>query len=143
VSRAHNGFLLVRTGKRRVGLELAHVLGVAPLGSVHPVPAVESAVRGVAKVQGKMVPVIHLGALLEGIACPSEQGDTGVLVNVGGRCLCLEVDEAELLVRDRALPVPQGTTLPWAFGVAKHAGGLVPLLDLPALSSRFMETGSI
>ena len=66
LSRADNGFLLVRTGKRRVGLELSHVLGVAPLGSVHPVPSVESAVRGVAAVQGKMVPVIHLGALLEG-----------------------------------------------------------------------------
>jgi hypothetical protein len=93
--------------------------------------------------QGRMVAVIHLGALLEGVSCPSELGDTGVLVSVGGRCLCLEVDEAELMVRDRALPVPQGTTLPWAFGVAKHAGGLVPLLDLPALSSRFMETGLI
>jgi chemotaxis signal transduction protein len=143
VSRADNGFLLVRTGQRRVGLELSHVLGVSPLGTVHPVPSIESAVRGVAHMQGRMVPVIHLGALLEGVSCPSELGDTGVLVSVGGRCLCLEVDEAELLVRDRALPVPQGTTLPWAFGVAKHAGGLVPLLDLPALSSRFMETGSI
>jgi hypothetical protein len=93
--------------------------------------------------QGRMVPVIHLGALLEGASCPSERGDTGVLVSVGGRCVCLEVDEAELLVRERALPVPPGSTLPWAFGVAKHAGGLVPLLDLPALSTRLMETESI
>jgi chemotaxis signal transduction protein len=143
VSRTENGFLLVRTGNRRVGLELSHVIGVTPLGSVHPVPSVESAVRGVAAVQGKMVPVIHLGALLEGVACPPELGDIGVLVSVGGRRICLEVDEAELLVRDRALPVPPGSTLPWAFGVAKHADGLVPLLDLPALSSRLMETGSI
>lgn len=143
MSRAEKGFLLVRTGKRRVGLELSHVLGVTPLGSVHPVPSVDSAVRGVAAVQGKMVPVIHLGALLEGVSCPSELGDVGVLVSIGGRRLCLEVDEVELLVRDRALPVPLGSTLPWTFGVAKHAGGLVPLLDLPALSSRLMETGSI
>jgi chemotaxis signal transduction protein len=143
VSRADNGFLLVRTGKRRVGLELSHVLAVTPLGSVHPVPSVETAVRGVAALQGKMVPVIHLGALLEGVACPAELGDIGVLVSIGGRRLCLEVDEAELLVRDRALPVPQGSTLPWAFGVAKHADGLVPLLDLPALSLRLMEAGSI
>jgi chemotaxis signal transduction protein len=143
VRRADKGFLLVRTGKRRVGLELSHVLGVTPLGSVHPVPSVESAVRGVAAVQGTMVPVIHLGALLEGVSCPAELGEVGVLVSVGGRRICLEVDEAELLVRDPALPVSQGSTLPWAFGVAKHAGGLVPLLDLPALSSRFMETESI
>jgi chemotaxis signal transduction protein len=143
VSRTEHGFLLVRIGNRRVGLELSHVLGVTPLGAVHPVPSVESAVRGVAAVQGKMVPVIHLGALLAGTACPSELTGVGVLVSVGGRRLCLEVDDAEILVRDHALPVPQGTTLPWAFGVAKHANGLVPLLDLPAISSRFMETGSI
>ena len=143
MSRAENGFLLVRVGTRRVGLELAHVLGVTPLGAVHPVPSLESAVRGVAALQGRMVPVIHLGALLEGTACPRELSEVGVLVSVGGRRLCLEVDEAELLVRDHALPVPPGTTLPWAFGVAKHATGLVPLLDLAALSSRFMETGPI
>ena len=143
MSRVQNGFLLVRTGTRRVGLELSHVLGVTPLGSVHPVPSVASAVRGVAAVQGKMVLVIHLGALLEGIPCPAELAETGILVSVGDRRLCLEVDDAELLVRDHALPVPQGTTLPWAFGVAKHADGLVPLLDLPALSSRLTETGSL
>jgi chemotaxis signal transduction protein len=143
MSRAEDGFLLVRTGDRRVGLELSHVIGVTPLSSVHPVPSVESAVRGVAALQGTMVPVIHLGALLENAACPPQLSEIGVLVNILGRRICFEVDDAELLVRDRALPVPQGTTLPWAFGVAKHAGGLVPLLDLPALSSRFMETGSI
>jgi chemotaxis signal transduction protein len=140
VSRTDGGFLLVRTGTRRVGLELSHVLGVTSLGAVHPVPSVEPSVRGVAAVQGKMVPVIHLGALLEGIPCPPEVTGIGVLVSVEGSRFCFEVDDAELLVRDRALPVPPGTTLPWAFGVAKHADGLVPLLDLPAISSRFMET---
>jgi chemotaxis signal transduction protein len=130
----------VRTGARRVGLELSHVLGVTSLGTVHPVPSVEPAVRGVAAVQGKMVPVIHLGALLEGSACPPELTGIGVLVSVGSSRFCFEVDDAELLVRDRALPVPPGPTLPWAFGVAKHADELVPLLDLPAISSRFMET---
>ena len=141
MSRADNGFLLVRTGPRRVGLELAHVLGVTSLGSVHAVPSVESAIRGVAFIRGAMTPVLHLGALLEGVPCPLETSEIGVLVILDGRRLCLEVDDAELLVRDRALPVPQGTTLPWAFGVAKHPDGLVPLLDLPALSARFMETG--
>jgi hypothetical protein len=93
----------------------------------------------VADVQGKMVPVIHLGALLEDLPCPPQLEDVGILVSVGGRRLCLEVEDAELLVRDRALPVPPGSTLPWAFGVARHAGGLVPLLDLTAISSRFLE----
>jgi chemotaxis signal transduction protein len=143
MSRVDNGFLLVRAGARRVGLELTHVLGVTFLGSVHPVPSMESAVRGVAAVQGTMVPVIHLGALIEGVPCPAELCETGVLVTVSGRRICLEVDDVELLVRDRALPVPHGSALPWAFGVAKHGGGLVPLLDLSALSSRFVENGPV
>jgi chemotaxis signal transduction protein len=143
MKRTDQGFLLVRAGQRRVGLELAHVAGVTLLGSVHPVPSLIAAVRGVATIQGTLVPVIHLGALLDGSACPPRTSETGVLVTIGGRRLCLEVDDAELLVRDHALPVPQGTTFSWAVGVARHADGLVPLLDVEALSSRFMETESI
>lgn len=142
MSTAERGFLLVRVGGRRVGLELSHVVEVTQLGSVHPVPTIEPAVRGVAAVQGRMVPVVHLGALLDGGACPSASPDLAVLVNVEGRRICLEIDDAEILVRDRTLPVPQGSTLPWAVGVARHPEGLVPLLDLSALSSRFMEAQS-
>ena len=142
MSSAHEGFLLVRAGGRRVGLELAHVLGVTPLGAVHPVPSREPAVRGVASVQGTMVPVVHLGALLEGGAYPPNATDVGVLVSVEGCRLCLEVDEAELLVRDRGLAVQRGSTLPWAVGVARHHDGLIPLLDLEALGSRLTEVSS-
>jgi chemotaxis signal transduction protein len=143
MNRTEQGFLLVRAGQRRVGLELSHVMGVMQLGSVYPVPSVLPAVRGVTTAQGTLVPVIHLGALLDGAACPPGTSETGVLVSIGGRRLCLEVDDAELLVRDQALPVPQGTTFSWAVGVARHADGLVPLLDVEALSSRFMEIETI
>jgi hypothetical protein len=61
---------------------------------------------------------------------------------VDGRRVCLEIDDAEIVVREPALPVPQGSTLPWAIGVARHPEGLVPVLDLAALSSRFMEASS-
>jgi hypothetical protein len=53
------------------------------------------------------------------------------------------VDDAELLVRDRALAVPPGPAFPWAEGVARHDGRLVPLLDLLALTARFMEAESL
>jgi chemotaxis signal transduction protein len=142
VSRDPGGFLLVRAGSRRVGLELSHVVEVTHLGRVHPVPAVEPAVRGVAAVHGRMVPVIHLGALLDGVPYPAEAGTMAVVVNVEGRRVCLEIEEAEILVREAALPIPPGETLPWAVGVARYADGLVPLLDLSALSSRLMEAAS-
>ena len=142
MSRAGGGFLLVRTGSRRVGLELAHVVEVTQIGPVHPVPSREPAVRGVTSVHGRMVPVLHLGALLDIAACPATVGNLIVLVTVDGRRVGLEIDDAEVVVREPALPIPPGATFPWAIGVARHPEGLVPLLDLAALSSRFMEASS-
>jgi purine-binding chemotaxis protein CheW len=139
ISRAGGGFLLVRAGNRRVGLELAHVVEVMQVGPVHRVPTREPAVRGVVDVRGRIVPVVNLDALLEAGPCPARAGDLVVLVTVDGRRVCLEIDDAEIVVREPALPVPQGSTLPWAIGVARHPEGLVPLLDLVALSARFME----
>jgi chemotaxis signal transduction protein len=137
-----SGFLLVRAGSRRVGLQLAQVLEVVQLGEVHPVPVMERAVRGVVAVHGRMVPLVHLGCLLEGAEYPATPGNVGVIVTVDGRRVCLEIEEAEIIVQERPLPVPPGETLPWAVGVARHAEGLVPLLDLSALSSRLMEAAS-
>jgi chemotaxis signal transduction protein len=142
VKRETSGFLLVRAGGRRVGLELSHVIEVTQLGPVYPVPAVEPAVRGIAAVHGRMMAVVHLGSLLAGVRCPAEVGTVAVLVTLDGRLICLEVDEAEILMRQPALPVPPGEVLPWAVGVARHSDGLVPLLDLSALGSRLMEATS-
>jgi chemotaxis signal transduction protein len=143
MSRAAGGFLLVLAGGRRVGLELAHVVEVIQIGSVHPVPSREPAVRGVTAVHGRIVPIVHLGALLETATCPARVGDLVVVVAVDGRRIGFEIDDAEVVVREPALPVPPGATFPWAFGVARHPEGLVPLLDLAALSSRFMEALSV
>jgi chemotaxis signal transduction protein len=133
------GFLLVRAGNRRVGLELSHVLEVTEIGLVHSVPSVDPAVRGVAAVQGRLVPVVHLGSLLEAGAVPPHSGNLAVVVLVEGCRMCLVIDDAEVVVHEPTLPVPPGSTLPWASGVARHPDGLVPLLDLTALSSRFTE----
>lgn len=89
-----------------------------------------------------MLPVVHLGALLEGGPCPLASGDLAVVVTLEGRRVCLEIDEAEVVVRQPAMPVPPGSALTWAIGVARYSDELVPLLDLAALSSRFMEVSS-
>ena len=138
---APEGFLLVRSDSRRVGLPLAQVLGVFLLGDVRPVPVVAPAVRGLVAVHGRMLPLIHLGALLSG-GRSLTRGDVGVIVSVDGRRVCLEVEDAEILVREAALPVPPGEALPWAVGVARYGDGLVPLLDLAALSTRLMEVAA-
>jgi chemotaxis signal transduction protein len=142
VKRPVNGFLLVRVGERRMGLQLGHVLEVIQLGEIYPVPATETAVRGLVAVHGRMLPLVHLASLLEGRRVPIAPGAMGVVVSLEGRRVCLEIEDAEVLVREPVLPVPPGEVLPWAVGVARYADGLVPLLDLPALSSRLMEAAA-
>lgn len=136
------GHLLVRAGGRLVGLPLDQVIEVLDPGTAFPVPSREPSVRGVAVVRGRILPLIHLGALLDGAACPPARSDTGILVDLAGRRLCLEVDDAESVLYGAGLPVPPGTALPWAAAVARTESGLVPLLDLAALGARIMETSA-
>src|SRR3954469_3796369 len=98
------GVLWVRTGTRRVGLELSHVVQVTEIGAVHPVPAIDPALRGITAVHGRMVPVVHLGAPLGARPCAPREGNLAVLIVVDGRHMCLEVDEAEIVVRKAPLP---------------------------------------
>jgi chemotaxis signal transduction protein len=136
------GYLLVRAGRRLVGLPLDQVVEVLDPGTAFPVPSLEPAVRGVAVVRGRILPLVHLGALLDGAPCPTARSELGVLVELAGRRVCLEVEDAESVLYDRGLPVPAGAALPWAAAVARTEGGLVPLLDLAALGARFMETSA-
>jgi chemotaxis signal transduction protein len=115
------------------------VVEVLDPGTSFPVPAREPAVRGVAIVRGRILPLVHLGTLLDGGDCLPERTDTGVLIELAGRRLCLEVEEAESVLYDAGLAVPQGSALPWAAAVARTDRGLVPLLDLAALGARFTE----
>jgi hypothetical protein len=69
-------------------------------------------------------------------------GGLAVVVLVQGRRMCLVIDDAEVVVHEPTLPVPPGSRLPWASAVARHPEGLVPLLDLQALSARFAEAAS-
>jgi purine-binding chemotaxis protein CheW len=132
--------LLVRAGGRLVGLPLTQVVEVLDPGAAFPVPSVEPAVRGVSVIRGRILPLVHLGALLEGRPCPAERSELGVLVELGGRRVCLEVEEAESVLYERGMSVQTGSALPWAAGVARTADGLIPLLDLAALGARFSET---
>ena len=133
-------WLLVRAGSRRVGLALADVSEVLDPGPVYPVPSAEPALRGVTTARGAILPLVHLGALLDAGPCPERRSETIVLIRVEGRRVCLEVDEAEEVLREGGLPVPPGTSLPFAAAVVRHDGGLVPLLDIGALGARITET---
>jgi chemotaxis signal transduction protein len=133
------GWLLVRAGERRVGLMLDQVVEVLDLGPVHPVPSLDPAVRGVTSSRGRIVPLIHLATLLGGTG---GQGGTAVLVSLDTRRVCVEVDDAEEVLREPGLPVPPDVSLPFAVAVARRPDGIVPLLDLTAVGTRIAETAT-
>lgn len=134
------GYLLVRVAGKEYGLPLARVLEVGDLGEVLDVPRTLPAVRGVTPLRGRLVPLVHLGALMGNRPPPPEHGHTAVLVEFGAgeglRQVAFEVDDADDVVREAALPVSPGESLPWAAGVARRRGALVPILDLDALGER-------
>lgn len=132
------GYLLVRADGKAYGLPIGRVLEVDDLGEVLDAPRKLAAVRGLVPLRGRLVPLIHLGALLGGRAAPTERGRTAVLVELGGRNVAFEVDDVDDVVREAPLPVPRGESLPWAAGVARRRGAeeLVPVLDLDALGER-------
>jgi chemotaxis signal transduction protein len=135
------GWLLVRAGGRRVGLALDQVIEVLDLGPVFPVPSTEPAVRGVTTSRGRLVPLVHLASLLDGRVATSG-GGTAVMVRLGGRRVCLEVDDAEEVLREPGFPVPEDAALPFAVAVARQPDGIVPLLDLTAIGARISETAT-
>ncbi|HEY8105618.1 MAG TPA: chemotaxis protein CheW [Gemmatimonadales bacterium] len=142
MSGAAFAMLLVRAGRRQVALTLDHLIEVVDPGVPIGVPARQPALRGLTTVRGRLLPLVHLGTLLDGGSCPEGVGDAGVVIAVGERRICLEVEAVEEVVREPALPVPPGETLPWAIGVTRAPGGLVPVLDIPALGGRLAEGGS-
>ena len=134
--RSGVGYVMVRVGGRPFGLPLGPVLEVGDLGEVLDVPRALPAVRGLTPARGRLVPLIHLGALLKGQAPPMERGSAMVLVDVGGRLVGFEVDDADEVVREAPLPVPPGESLPWASGMGRREEGLIPILDLELLGER-------
>ena len=67
---------------------------------------------------------------------------TAVLVRLDARRVCVEVDDAEEVLREPGLPVPPEISLPFAVAVARRPEGIVPLLDLTAVGNRIAETAT-
>jgi chemotaxis signal transduction protein len=132
------GYLLVQVEGAPFGLPLGPVLQVDDVGEVLEVPSILPAMRGLTALAGRLVPLIHLGALLGNRAPPEERGLASVLVDLGGgeRLVALEVDDADEVIRGAVMPAPPGESFPYASGVARREGRLVPILDWGVLEER-------
>jgi len=133
------GYLLVEEGGTRYGLRLEDVRQVFDLESVHPAPGGHPAVVGLVRVGGRLMPLVHLSALLEGIEAPEGHGATGVVTRCGDQHVVLAVHDADTVVRDAPEPAPDGWELPWAGAVARREDALIPVLDMDFLAERLMS----
>jgi purine-binding chemotaxis protein CheW len=133
-----NGYLLVRANGRQYGLPIEEVVEVVDRAAAEPVPGGQRAVRGVVKVRGQMLPVVHLGALLNDRTPPEEETGTMVVTRFSGRRVAFEVDDADAVVRDTPILVPPGSELLWASGVAHYHEALIPILDVELLGERLV-----
>lgn len=131
-----SGYLVVRSGTGRYGVPLADVVEVLDVGDVVLVPGTHPAVRGVSAVHGRLMPRVHLQALVQGGARPQPAAPTIVVARGAGLAVAFEVDEVDLAAEGEVLPLPSEWNGPSAIGVARHQGDLVPLLDVSALVAR-------
>lgn len=134
------GFLVVRAGSERYGLDLAAVEEIVELGVPEPVPGSLAAFRGVVRWRDRHVSVVHLGALVQGGAAPETGGDTAAVVVLDGRPVALEVEAVEDVVEQGgATSLDHIEAVQAGEGVWRVGGALVTLLDLAGLAERLAE----
>jgi chemotaxis signal transduction protein len=136
------GFLVVRAGSERYGIDLASVEEVVDLGAPAAVPGRLPAFRGVVRWRARHLSVLHLGALMEGAPPPEERGDTGLVVRLGGRPVALEVDAVMDVVEGGGASVGVSPAA-GAAGVWQVDGALVTMIDLGALAERVADQGEV
>jgi hypothetical protein len=140
VSTAGGAFLLVRAGGRKVGLPVEAVIEVREPDELGAIPALEPALRGITALRGRLMPVLNLGTLLGGDAGP---GLVVVVMEIGGRRVGFEVDDADVVVGGGVPLLVADDTLPWARVIAVLPDQLyVPLLDLGGLAARLTEVST-
>jgi purine-binding chemotaxis protein CheW len=121
-----NTHVSLRVGVELYAVPVEHVLEVAELGDVTPVPGAPPAVLGVWNLRGQILPVLDLGGLL-GLARSIEPRRL-VVVEAAGRRAGLAVDE----VRDVAvLPgSTEETESELLAGATLTEDGLVGVVDV-------------
>lgn len=136
-----NDVLLVRVGDRQVGLAVESLVEVIELAAPFPVPCTTPALRGLIPVRERLVPVLHLGAALDGAACPDRLGEMAVIATVDGRAIGLEVDHASEVKPAVVTPLPEDLLVPGAVGAVQMDGVFLPVIDVPLLAAQLIDIG--
>ena len=133
--------MLVRVGDRQVCLMVGSLVEVIELTAPFPVPSATPALRGLIPVRERLVPVLHLGAALDGVACPDRLGEMVVLASVDERMIGLEVDYASEVMPAVVAPLPEDLLVPGAIGVVQREGVFLPVIDVALLGVQLIDIG--
>jgi chemotaxis signal transduction protein len=133
--------MLVRVGDRQVCLLMKSLVEVIELTTPFPVPSATPALRGLIPVRERLVPVLHLGAALDGGACPDALGEMVVIASVDEQRIGLEVDYASEVMPAPVVPLPHDVSVPGAIGVVQWEGSFLPVIDVAVLSGQLIDIG--
>ena len=129
--------LILSLGGERYGIETVHVLEVAPLRDLTPVPCTPPFVLGVVHHRGRILPVLALRSLLELGGQGVADGRWVVAVDVAGMTLGILADAVAGIARVAAQELaPPPVALTGARGAFTRGvtGEMVAVLDLEGLA---------
>lgn len=139
-------FILVdkATGKKEdYGISIEQVREIRPLESITKLPNAKRYVKGVMNLRGMIIPVIDVKEKLGFSSGGTNQKARILVTNVDGNLTGLLVDEVDQVMRIPSKDVETSLSgglesIVYISGVAKTAGRLIVLLDVPKL----LETDS-
>jgi len=133
--------MLVQVGDRQVCLLVGSLVEVIEMVAPFPVPSVTPALRGLIPVRERLVPLLHLGAALDGGVCPDRAGEMVVIASVDEKTIGLEVDHVSEVMPIMIDPLPEDLLVPGAIGVVKREGSFLPVIDVALLSAQLIDIG--
>ena len=94
MSEGQREILLLESGGRYFGFDIAEVLRVVQTVRSVPLPHSCPAIEGIINLHGKAVPVLDLSAWIGGTPKTVDVGDILVILNVAGRCAAVRACRA-------------------------------------------------
>jgi purine-binding chemotaxis protein CheW len=133
--------LIVEVRGQLFGFAASHLREVIPARATTRIPGAPSLVKGLINLRGSLIVVADVAVRLMGTS-PSDDEGSVVLVEVGGKCLGLGVQDVRDVVAlavepiDGSTPVPSGPTAVASLcrGVGRLENEIVIVLDVAALA---------
>lgn len=128
--------IVFKLGEECYGVDIFRVNEIIRLREITPIPRTEDHIKGLVNLRGKTIPVVDLKIRLglgsyepspstRIIVLDSDDGHVGIIVDAVREVLTLESDSIE-----NPSSVVTELDAEFLLGVAKHASGLISILDL-------------